>query len=220
VQEGNVFAKPDFEIKGVHLKNSALPISVREDSTRQMKDILMCLYNNKKIDLITQLKNTAQLESKIYNSVIVGEIDYYKSMNIRNKTAYKAGPLQSNYAYHQLWLDVFEPIYGSVSEPDYRSVKIPLTTDTANKTKKWLESQPEDFRNNMLKWMAKHNKDKICTFYINRSKAENIGVPKEIIPIIDIRRVVLDMTLSHRIILATLGYFPKENWMIKELISF
>ena len=217
VQEGNVFKEPDFEIKGVHMKNSAYPASIRKESQNLMKNILLSLYSNKKINLISVFKEVISLEERIYNSILNGKIDYFKGMTIKPKTTYKAGPLKSNYAYHQLWLDAFQEKYGYISEPAYRTVKIPLTTDTAKKTNDWLMQQPEDFRKRMQMWMQKHNKDKLPTIYINKGKAMNLGVPVELLPIIDTRRVILDMTLSYRLILSTLGYFPKDKWMVKEL---
>lgn len=217
VQEGKVFEQPDFEIKGVHLKNSAYPVSIRDSSAEEMKSTLLSLYDNQKIQLLDVLKSTVELENKIEKSILSSKIDYFKGMTIKPKTTYKAGPLKSNYAHHQLWVDVFEKKYGSIPEPAYRTVKIPLTTDTSKKTMDWLIQQPDDFRERMLGWMQRHGKTKLPTIYINRNKAFNQGVPSELLSVIDVRRVILDMTLSYRLLLSTLGYFPKDNWLVREL---
>mgnify|MGYP005859707957 CR=1 FL=1 len=40
IQEGSVFKKPDIEIMGVHLKNSAIPKFIIQDAKEIMKYIL------------------------------------------------------------------------------------------------------------------------------------------------------------------------------------
>jgi len=49
MQEGNVFSEPDIEIKGVHLKNSAVPKEIIQDAKELMKYITSTVASNNKL---------------------------------------------------------------------------------------------------------------------------------------------------------------------------
>jgi hypothetical protein len=42
------------------------------------------------------------------------------------------------------------------------------------------------------------------------------GVPKEIISIINTKRIIMDITIQHRMIIETLGVMLQENMLIRE----
>jgi hypothetical protein len=217
VQEGNVFSKPKFEIKGVHLKSSAAPVNITEMSKKWMETILLDVADNKKISLRYWLDKLRGIEQDIIDSINKGEIIYFRSAKIKQLEAY-AGKLEITPYFHQvLWDKVFLPKYGYVEPVPNVAIKIPL--DLPNKTacQTWIASiEDKAFSQRLSETLALYNKDNLGTILINRSFCLSQGVPKEIIPVIDKKRIVLELTKSFRMIIESLGFCIKKDFLITE----
>lgn len=218
VQEGNVFKEVEMEIKGVHLKNSAAPKSLISAAHKKMKVILSKIMNNEKINLFNEIKEVANIERMISASLLNNELDFYKQSKIKDKQAYSLGPERSPYLYHMLWEDVFEPKYGKTDQIPYSVIKIPTTLENKSSYKAWLDGLPDqEFADRMRKWSTTYGKDKLPTIYISAQYVKSSGIPSEIKPIINVDKIVLDLTIVNRMILETLGYGPKPEMLISSL---
>lgn len=216
-REGNVFDKPLLEVKGVHLKNSAVPVSVVERGDKLMTHILATIHNNKKLKLRDVLSEVIAIENMIIDSINKGEAVYLKRASIKDASAYSQGPDRSPYHRHVLWKDVFEPTYGQIEEPPYSVVKLPTIVTNKTGLKEWLDSMTNlDLRARLEKWLLDHNKNNLPTLYLNQSYADGSGIPPEMASIIDVRRIVFDTTLQLRVILESLGVHLNEDKLVKE----
>lgn len=219
IQEGNVYEEPEIEIKGVHLKNSALPKHITEEMEKKMHRILLNIYGNNKISLKDELNIVLEKERKIIESITNRETIYFKQSNINAPEGYKLSEDKSPYQFHRLWLDVFEPKYGSIEKPQYTVLKIPTTLNNKTAIKRWLENiEDKDFSDRMRSWLVKNNKNMLNTILMNASYIKAYGVPEEIKSIINIEKIVLELTMGDRMILETLGYFPKEDLILSKTI--
>ena len=219
IQEGNVYEEPEIEIKGVHLKNSALPKHITEEMEKKMHRILLDIYGNNKISLKDELNIVLEKERKIIESVTNKETIYFKQSNINAPEGYKLSEDRSPYQFHRLWLDVFEPKYGGIEKPQYTVLKIPTTLNNRTAIKRWLESiEDKDFANRMKLWLVKNNKNMLNTILMNASYIKAYGIPEEIKPIVNIEKIVLELTMGDRMILETLGYFPKEDLILSKTV--
>ena len=54
------------------------------------------------------------------------------------------------------------------------------------------------------------------TIYLNLNYTEAFGIPDEIKSIIDIKRIILDVTIQYRLILQALGLLIDEDLTISE----
>ena len=54
------------------------------------------------------------------------------------------------------------------------------------------------------------------TIYLNETYIKSNGIPKEILNVIDIKRIILDVTMQHRIILETLGIMLYNDLLVSE----
>lgn len=217
IQEGNVFNESEIEIKGVHLKNSALPKHIVSQLEDKMVRILNTIKNNNKISLTEELTLVADKERDIVTSIQNNEISYFKQSNINMLEVYKLSEDKSPYKYHRLWENVFKQKYGDIEKPQYKAIKIPTILNNKTQIKKWLDSlEDQSFSIRMVEWLSKYSKDKLNTIYINSSYLKAYGIPEEIKPIINIKKIVLEMTNADRMILETLGYFPKDGMLISE----
>lgn len=217
MQEGNVFTKPDIEIKGVHLKNSANPQYIVEDGKKLMHHILDSVANNRKINLREIVRHIIELENNIEERIKQGNSLFFKRSKIKDKEAYALDEMKSPYHRHTLWVDVFSEKYGNIPEPPYDVIKIPTVVDTRRKLQDWLDSiEDESIRTKLSIWLDKYNKSNLPTIYLFDGYADANGIPKEIISVIDINRIILEVTIQHRIILETLGLIINDEELIKD----
>lgn len=217
MQEGNVFSNPDIEIKGVHLKSSAVPKFVINDCKDLMKYILSTVSDNKKVRLTDIIDRIKLLERNITDSVSKGEVIYLKKSKIKNKEAYSLDEDKSPFQRHTFWVEVFSPKYGIIQDPPYDVIKLPTIVDSKVKLVEWLNSIEDlEFRDRLSIWLNKNNKKDLPTIYLNEQYVIGNGIPKEILSIINIKRIILDVTIQHRIILETMGLIINESKLISE----
>jgi hypothetical protein len=218
VQEGNVFPVPEIEIKGVHLKNSAMPPLLVSKAKEMMELILETVYTNKQMTGAFYMKYIADIEREIKRSLDNNEPTYLKSGKVKDASAYATSEETSPYSRHIMWLDVFADKYGAIEPPPYSTVKIPTTLTTAKKTKDWLlamEDRELSFK--MTNWMNKYNKKQIPTFYVEATHMYSNGLPKEMAEVMDYRKIILDMTKIFKIIGEACGLFIKTDKLLSEM---
>lgn len=217
IQEGNVFKEPDIEVKGVHLKNSAVPKFVIQDAKKIMEYILSTLFDNKKIKFNYVVDCIKALENNIRDSVYKGEPVYLKKSKIKNPEAYALEGIKSPYARHLLWKQVFAPKYGNIQDPPYDVIKIPTTITSKPALNAWIESiEDKDLAARLVKWLEENCKKDLPTVYLNNTYVLGYGIPSEIMRIIDIKRIILDVTIQHRVILETLGVMLYSDKLVSE----
>lgn len=217
MQEGNVFKTPETEIKGVHLRNSAVPKLSIDNGNKLMNYILDSIKDNKKVSLNYVLSEIINMELGIIESVKKGETIYLKKSKIKSKEAYSLDEFKSPYQRHQLWVDVFEQKYGNIEDPPYDVVKIPTTITSKPLLIEWIDGITDyELKERLTVWLERYSKKDLPTLYLNETYVKGNGIPEEIINIIDIKRVVFDMTIQHRLILETLGVLINDEKMIHE----
>lgn len=217
MKEGNVYSELEMEIKGVHLKNSANPQELVKDSHKKMREIVETVMAGKKISLLGELHRVSEIEKKIDNSIETGNVIYYKGSKIKEAEGYSKGPDQSPYQHHNFWESVFGTAYNFVDTPPYAVIKVPTTLANKTAVKNWIDSiEDKALADRLLAWMVSHNKTALNTIYLSKTYVSSFGIPKEIVPIINYKKIVLDLTTADRMILETLGFFPKHNMLIEE----
>lgn len=220
VQEGMHFSdnKYKYEEKGVHLKNSAHPDVIRNGARDMMRKILNDLYENKPLNVREKILEVIELEQEIKRSLLAGENTYYKNVDIKIASSYREVPEKSPYRFHLLWEEVFKPKYGAIDDPDYRAIKIPLDLVNSLRIKEWLASMEDrDMAQRMANWLQRGNRKDFSMVYLNTSLVQSSGIPKEIADVLDYRRIILDLTVSRRMVLSSLGIYPKHDMTVTEM---
>lgn len=217
LQEGTVLTKPEIEIKGAHLKSSAVPKFVIEDGKALMTDILTRLSNNEKLNFTSIVKGVISLEQKIRDSVFKGESTFLKRSKINVAESYALEATKSPYARHTFWNTVFGPKYGEFVEPPYDVVKIPTTIRSKTALKAWVDSVEDlGLKARLSEWLIANNKGNLPTIYLNDTYVNGSGIPEEILSIIDIDRIILDVTIQHRVIIESLGVVLYKEKLISQ----
>mgnify|MGYP003523120546 FL=1 len=183
-----------------------------------MEEIIRTVMRGELISLEQEIKDTADIERTIISSLKNSEVEYLKRGNIKEASAYGTGPKESPYANHTLWETVFAPDYGSIEEPPYDVIKIPTTLVSPAKFKKWItEIENRNLAERMKSFALEFNKKKMPTFYFSLDQVLSQSIPKEVMDVIDYRRIVLDLTNVRRMLLDSLGFPVRVDFLLSEL---
>lgn len=207
-QEGDVFKEMEKEIKGVHLKSSSAPKYVTKTAQNMMIRIVTDIYAGKKISLKGILTEVADMEREVLRGIKAGETTYFRLGQIQTPDSYTKEKEQSNYFHHMLWEEVFSPKYGSYGTPPYHCIKVATTLKSTTLFKEWVAGiKDRELAMRLEQFMAKTGKDKLASVWIPIEATVAMGIPEEIMEIVNSRRIVGDICTVFYYILETLGYY-------------
>jgi len=218
-REGNVFDKPEYEIKGAQLRSANAPAHIVEEAKKMMEAIIASVMSNQKISKNHYLTWVAKNEREIETSLKAGELKFLRRGSIKDAGSYAGDPENSPYQNHFLWNEVFGPKYGMMPNPPYDTYKISLITDRPSKLKAWLEKmEDKELAERMKAYLERIEKKDIGTLNLPREILNSSGIPKEVIDAIDIANIQTDICRIFYILLETLGFYSMGDKM-KRLIS-
>lgn len=218
-QEGLVFDKLDYEIKGAQLKSANAPREVVKDAKEMMKSIISSVLNKGSISIHHWLNHVADVERNIIEHIKGGGLKYFRATSIKDAGSYAGKKEDSPYANHFLWNQVFGPKYGEMPDPPYGTYKISVTTTTPTKLNDWLDSmEDKELAGRFRAYLMRHGKNNITTFNLPADILSTSGIPKEVADIIDYDRIVVDICRIYYILLETLGYYALGD-KVKRLVS-
>ena len=220
VKEGNVYKYIDMEIKGVHMKDSAVPGDIIELAAKQMEDVIRTIMSGELISLTEKLNVVSDMEKKIVSSLYSGDSEYLKRFKIKEASSYKLLSDKSPYQYYTLWQNAFAKSYGDAPPPPYDGVRVPLELSSPRKVQEWLDTlEDRELALNFATWFKENNKTRITSFPIPYDVCVNKGIPKELKQAMNTRKIVLTLTKSLRNVLESLGYYTKNESFVTEQIG-
>lgn len=218
-QEGNVYKKHDTEIKGVHLKSSNAPKSIMKQAKEMMEDICFTVIRGEKISIMKYMKQVADIERYIIKAIEEGSPEFFRLGQIKFAKSYKAKPESSPYGHFLMWNETFGHKYGMVEEPPYNVIKISTNLNNPTDISNWLKSiEDQDLAERLKIWIIKNNKTSLKTLLLPRAITGLRGIPKEIVPVLGVRKIILDCTRVFYLILETLGIYMLDK-RISKLVS-
>lgn len=216
-QEGVVYAKPHWEIKGATLKNSKAPDDIMNRAEEVIKETCLTIMRGEKVEAIPLLKEIADIEFKIMRSMESGDPDYFASAQIKPAKSYKNE--NSPYLQYEMWETVFAPTYGHTPPPPYSAIKVSLDLDSPTKMREWLNSLPnQQMAQAMTEWLAKYNKTNLTTLYLPVGLIQTSGIPKELVPLMQVRALTYGIMSTYYLFLESLGLFI-ANDNVTRLVS-
>lgn len=223
VKEGGVFEKIKMEIKGVHLKDSTVTKEIIKQAHARMETIITTIMAGNKISLNDLIEELIEIEQGIAQSILKGESKYLRRIRLKDRDSYKnvaeEGDIErSNYRHYTLWQRAFAGTYGKIPPPPYLAITVPLDLPNRTVVAEWLNGlENRDFADNFRGWLDEHNMVKIGAIHLPIDYCRAHGVPKELHPVIDIKRSILALTKAHRNILESAGFFPKFETTLSEM---
>lgn len=238
-KEGEVYKTPDFDRKGVNLKNSRLPGAVSKGLENYIRWIMDTITSGQTKSCHEALEVPVRLAHDVRNRSKEGYYDYMSAMQVKPENAYK-NPLSSAYAFYQLWELAFASKYGQATPPPYNGVKVPVTLGSALKMEMWIKTLDATMAEGVRTWLklfetCSCGKETVKGTYCASCDTKVTGkasmsqiilpyeclkdgkIPKEIIPIIDVDRLESEMTSGYLIVLETLGIYLKNKDMTRLL---
>ena len=206
-QEGNVYSKVKREIKGVHLKNSNTPKFIIKAAEDMMNSIMDTVMSGQKLSVMDYILRVADIERQIYNGVLSGDPQFFRSGVIKQPNSYNAEPARSPYFHYMLWNRVFADKYGVIAEPPYDVIQVSTMLDKTTKLKEYLEGLPDKtFANNLAAFLQEHGKTALATIQLPTSVILSKGIPSELHSVINARSIVINLSKIFYLILETLGF--------------
>lgn len=211
-QEGNMYKNPKMEIKGVHLKNSNAPISINKQAASMMREICEKVIRGEKLSLKHYCQQVADTEYDIKDHVLSGKSTYYRLQMIKDAKAYQQGETESLYKHHLFWNATFGKIYGKTQEPPYLTYKVTLNIKNKTDMQNYLKTLPSTLASDIGEFLKGQKSDHMTTFYVPVDLFTNTPLPKEIVSIVDIRKMQVDIAHTLYYILGTLGVFMLNKY--------
>lgn len=210
-QEGVVKETPELEMKGVHLISSKASEQFMMDFQDYVeKHILTSLMNDVKLGWHDYMDKPIKQELEIRKNIRTGQVDYYSREQIKNPEDYKHGEDNSNYFQYLLWREVFAPKYGSVDNPPLYAVKIPVDLSKPRKLKAWIQQvKDSDFAlgERLETFLQSKDKSQFTSILVPQQIIQTVGLPAELLPVIDEARATSQIMTPYYIVLQSLGFY-------------
>lgn len=218
-REGNVYKEPELEVKGVTLKNSKVPDEVMSGANQLIRDIMDTVLKGELIDLQQILKDVADRERGIRDSIMNGETRYLTTAQVKAPEFYSK-PESSPYGYYVLWEEVFADKYGHSDKPPFFAIKASVAASNKTSFTEWIDNiADKDLAERLREWARRNEKTSMTTIMLPANIVTSAGVPPEIREIIDVRKIIYNTMEAYYLILESLGYYINVDDRISNLIS-
>lgn len=220
IQEGNVLSDVTLEKKGVHLITSTIYDVVRTIANDMMIEILETIGKNESISILEYINKVADVESSIIKLVKSGSTDIYKSTKIKDAKTYKLEPNKSPYLNHMLWNDVFGNKYGNAPDPEYQAIKVSTTIRDKKDMVEFINNiKDKDIQTKYSKFLIRHNKDTVKTLQLPKAILTSKGIPEELLPIIDIDKIIKDNCTVLYMLITSIGFYIKPGTKMLDVLN-
>ena len=218
-REGNVFKKMKLEVKGVEMKSSNAPPQVMRQLEQYIVGLMEATQRDGNLTIDDVIGPVAAIEHEIIDDIKRGGFKFMRLMQIKDPSSYVDGEGSTPYMHFKLWQEVFAPKYGSASAPPFPVVKISVSLERRVLLERWLAAMPDqELANRLRQWMQENGKDKIGSFLFPQEILELRGIPTEVIPAIDLRKLIYNVMSPYYLVLESLGiYMVNDN--ITRLVS-
>lgn len=212
-QEGRVKAKPDMEIKGVHMKSSAAPEHINEIAKKMMEDITADVHDRQCIDAESYIKRVVEVEHMVMDAIKAGTPEYFKRANIKPPSAYTKGEAESPYRFYTFWQEVFAPKYVNCPIPPYDGIGITLLTDRRAVLNEHLAQLPDQaLAKRWRDWLDRNGRDNMGSIALSGEVLNMMGgIPDEILQIVDTRKMVKTICGTFYHLMDALGFTLTER---------
>ncbi|MGL4492751.1 MAG: family B DNA polymerase, partial [Tannerellaceae bacterium] len=208
-QEGTLSEDPELEVKGVALRTSNIPPVIMQEFRNTIKQMSFEVMNGRPIELFPLLRKVADIEESIIKSVHEGDYMYLKTGQVKTKEGYTK-PESSNYHYYEMWEEVFAGKYGNVGIPPYDVVKVSVDLDNKTLMRRWIDGiEDRALAARLSAWLLRHGRT-YNQLLLPEALLGN-GIPKEILDVVDYRRIIFASVEPYYHILESLGVYTIDK---------
>ena len=201
VQEGVIMPQLKPDIKGGIIRGASASQQARDFNKELLVDKVLKPIAHGPLDVWSIVDPVIEFEDKIIASLKSGSLEYHPIASVDTKTSYKK-PMSSAYAYVHAWNYIFGDRYGVIIPPDKLHL-VKLVNKPTEMYWEWLKKESPEiytkFKTYTEQYCTKHIPS---AFFLSDDVTQ---IPKEIIPLIDVRSIVLNNLTPAYHILASLN---------------
>ena len=208
-REGLVYEKPKTEIKGADMKNSKAPANIQKAAQEFVEWAMDFIMRGEPIPIVPKLKEIADMERSIIKAIMEGDSTLLTKAEIKPAASYTAAnPASSPYGHYLMWEAVFAEKYGPAPNPPYLGLKLSLNADKPGLCKEWIASiEDREIADKLKAWMLANKKTNVGTAYVPMVNAQVHGLPKELVQVMDIRKLVYSTMSTFYLELESFGLY-------------
>jgi len=219
-REGGVFDKPVLEVKGSNLKSSAVPPAFINMAVYMQEEINRKITNNEKLVLEEYLLKLDAMERFTISIISNGEPGLFKRGMMKDAGSYKSEGHKSPYFSHMVWEEVFEDKYTTNMKPPYYFFDIPIKKANKTEFKETLSNfNNEDMSCKLEALLNKYKKEAIGSIKVPVAAMSQYGIPTELLPSIDFRKLLNIILGPVYVTLGSLGIYQPKNLFIKDIYT-
>lgn len=210
-QEGLVFSKPDFEMKGARNHAGSNNQTIVKELHKLMNDNLTNLNKGQLINRGELIDIMLRIEEDLRSSASRKTDLYFKRVRVRPEEEYKK-PDASVSVYRTLWNYLFGKEYDEAPETQYISYKVDLNFENGNQ--EFLDALTQEQRDGLEAWRNRHNKKSTLvpeTILVPVDCLQKFGIPKVLIPFVDVGKVAAFTLDPHRLNLGAMGIMTDKG---------
>jgi hypothetical protein len=107
---------------------------------------------------------------------------------------------------------VFGPKYGMAPEPPYIGIKIPVSLNNPTAINNYLETiKDRAFAERLRIYLRERNRKDVNIFTLPEPILASIGVPEELIPILNRDTLLSNVTGGFYLVLGSFGIYPRDQ---------
>lgn len=199
IQEGRVLPKIKLDIKGIGLRNSAVPKITADELKATVIETQTQQSASKYI------RNVINLELEMSKDLRSGSTQFLKIISVKNKEQY-ANSGSSAYLYLELWNETFGDKYGYV----YTPVKCPnvFLLSINDETLSYVRKIDEEIYRRLKNFKSRYPKRDLTNIIINPLLHK---IPEEIIVMMDFRKHIYTNMKPMYLTLESFGIFMMHS---------
>lgn len=192
-QEGNVFSKPKYVIKGVLLKSSKLPTRLRIEIEKFIEYILSVPGVEGGISPLEPASILAKIEHMLMRHLLAGHAEFFKTEQVKTPQTYSRGEEDSKIVLKEFWNHVFGDKYGHVEMLPADTLKVNTLTEKKLDLEAWLETLDAATQQRAKTFLAGAGKKGLTQMLAPYDLLPEGKVPKELIAAIDLRKMLFSL---------------------------
>lgn len=191
--EGNLYAEPELEVKGVLLKSSKLPGPVRHEIEKFIWYCLEAPGVEGGISPLEPASILAKIEHRILNHLRSGNTVYFKTEQIKTTATYAAEDNATQVVCKDLWNELFGPEKGYIEQLPADAYKVNVDLGKMDKLMAWGEKLGSDKKNKLREFMHHRGKSSMTQILAPSELTEGGVIPKELLMVMDERKVLFSL---------------------------
>lgn len=212
-QEGAVFDEFDMILKGVGLRGISSSKLVRDKFEAYVSDVLNKIMYNGGLTIDEALQPVLDVYGEIIEDLRASGHKYLRSNEVKPASGYSKGENDVNVKNMKLWDEVFAPVHRPAPEPPYQALSLSVEIRNKAKLEQWVTLMADkDLGERMREFVNREMRGTLTTIRVPEQSVAVGGIPRELLDVLDLRKLTTGIMLPFYVILESLGiYFLNDK---------